>query len=403
MRLRTRLFFFLVPLALLWSASVWLGGGVEGAERGKLGAVVNPTVAVRLEEHLGSDGVDLRLRGSWRMLRADGKVLHQGTEFEGRLAVDASGARVGAWRPRVDRFRLEADGDAAVGIADRWYRGKLDVRVLRSGTTGLPSGLDLRLELPLEDYVVGVVCGEMPTGKAEAAGALSAQAVAARTYALYRLRAGREFLRDDARDQRFLGVDFETEAARVAVRESLGQVLFWDGELLPAYYHAQCAGHTADAAALGFVKRGIAPLAGVDDPGCRDPYGWEQTVPAAHLDRLAREHELGTWVQRIEIRERGAGGRCVSARVSGDLRMQHFRGEDLRPWLDLPSTVWRDLLPTEDGSLTVRGAGRGHGVGMCQEGALRRARNGMTAEEILGHYYPGAVLRFLLEPGTAAL
>lgn len=358
-----------------------------------------PAVAVRLEGVAPAGSVPVRLCGPWRALGSDGAVLLEGTELEGELAVDALGARLGAWRIQSEEFRVQVEGDAALRLRDRSFRGSLRVLLVRDERTDLPAGLDLRLELPLEEYVLGVLCGEMATTRPGVGEALRAQAVVARSYALWRLRSGARYLWDDSRDQRFLSVDYETEAARRAVASTAGLVLTWDGKVLPAFYHADCGGHTADAEAAGFLNRAFPPLRGAADPGCEASREWEEIVPAARLDALAQKLGLGEWLERVEV-ARASAGWCVEARAVGPDGSRRFRGEELRAALGLRSSRWRSLQGLDDGSLRIRGTGRGHGVGMCQAGALRRAAEGQNAEAILQHYYPGARLVSITEvPG----
>ncbi|TAH35078.1 MAG: SpoIID/LytB domain-containing protein [Planctomycetota bacterium] len=356
---------------------------------------LNPVVPVRLVEYSRGGPVSVRLRGAWRVFGSDGATLLEGSELQGELAVDELGARLGAFRFPMDSFHVETAGDAALRLGDRWYRGVLQVRVQRDRRE-LPESLDLRLEVPLEDYVVGVVCGEMATVRSGVAAALRAQAIAARTYALWRLRQGRSFLYDDTRDQRFLSVDYETDAAREAVRATAGLVLSYAGELLPAYFHADCGGTTLDAAAAGFLRRPLAPLRGVIDEGCRAGRGWEEVVEAERLDRLAREQGLGAWIRGMEV-TKASGGWCLEARLEGARDTCTLRGEELRSALRLPSSLIVSFTAQEDGSLHVRGAGRGHGVGMCQVGAARLSAAGASTADILQHYYPDAPVVSLAE------
>jgi len=362
---------------------------------------VHPTVRVRLAGWSGRERVPLRIRGRYRILGLEGEeVLWEGAEYRGAIRGGAAGPRLTGLDPLRPAFRIAPEGDAALRLDADWYRGELvvDGRGRRGGE--LAPRLELYLDLPLEDYVLGVVCGEMAAGAAGAAAALRAQAIAARSWALWELRRGRPFLNDDARDQRFLGVDFETLQAREAVAATEGRVLVWDGELLHAYFHADCGGGTADAWSLEFSREELPPLAGVSDPGCAEDWPWEKEIPAAELDRLARDFELGAWLRRVRASQRDRFGRVLRVLLAGEFATRSLGGEALRRILDLPSTLWLDLEALADGGLRVTGRGRGHGVGLCQEGALRRSRAGASAGEILAHYYPGAEIVLLGEhPG----
>jgi len=390
-------------LALLWGGSLLWDRlhpePVHAGEAGPPAALLNPTVRLQLSRFQGLRQVPIQLAGAWRALREDGTLLLEGTGFEGPLHLDSRGALLGSWLIETDRFTLVTEGDAALRVADTTYRGVLRVQVQREGRAALPATFDLELDLPLEDYVLGVVCGEMPTSSPGVREALRAQAIAARTYALWRLaQDGRGRLHDDSRDQRFHGVDFETEAARQAVRSTLGQVLSWNGSLLPAYYHADCGGATVAADKFRFLADPIPPLSGVsDEDTCHGSAGWERIVSAEELDKLAASLGVGTWIRKLASLERDASGRWLLARVEGDRRGTEVPADSLAARFGTPSTRWTRLESRADGSLLVRGNGRGHGVGLCQNGALMRARRGEKAAAILAHYYPGAVLRNLAE------
>lgn len=359
---------------------------------------LNPKVQVQLSRHRSKQNIELILRGEWQLLRPDGFEMEHGSDFEGQLVAEVDGARLGPYRPNIPHFVLSTKGDAAIRIAHRWYRGRLHVKYHKRESGGRREHLQLFLELPIEDYVAGVISGEMSTSSPRSGAALRAQAVAARTYALWKLQRGRDYLWDDPRDQNFESVDFETPSAYRAVEETAGQVLFWDGKILPAYYHADCGGHTSNSKKLLYTQKEVAPLRGVADPACRSAAGWERTTSADDLDSMARHYELGRWVERIQVDRNEPGRRCVTARIdgSGDT-MRILNGDNLRSFLKIPSVRIQEMRSRSDGALVVRGQGRGHGVGLCQTGALTRSRDGQSYREILQHYYRGARIGSIAE------
>lgn len=354
-------------------------------------APLDPTVALRLTAWEEAAEVPLGVEGAWRLRDEEGVVLQEGYQLEGWLRADATGVQVGPYLTGRDRVRIEPAGDLALVVGDDRCPGVLDVGVVRDRDG--PLGLTLVLELPLEDYVVGVVSAELSSGAPGIAAALEAQAVAARTWALWTLRRRGGPLRADPRDQAFAGAQRWTTAARDAVRATRGQVLTWNGDLLPAFFHAWCGGGTADAADMRFLDHDLPPLSGTADPECRDAErAWVEVVSAERLDRLARRLALGDWLRSIHAVDRDPHGRVLRFRLVGSERHLEVSGEELRARLGLPSSLWlsADLRP--DGALVVRGRGRGHGIGLCQVGALRRARAGWDRDAILAHDYPGAVV-----------
>ncbi len=397
----SRLVLFLGLVALIWGGSLLFDHRSPPAAPtpGSL-ADPDPPVLVRLERFSGGQELELGLRGRWRMTDEDGATLHEGVNLRAWLRLDAAGLKLGPWRVHRDRIWLEPEGAEAIELGASRYSGRLMVELKRDEDR-LPDRFDTLLELPLEDYVLGVVCGELPTQARGVEEALRAQAIAARSYVIWSLRSGRRALSDSPSDQHFRSVDWVTEEARRAVAATRGLVLAWDGEVLPSWYHANCGGSTADAERLGFAVEALAPLAGVPDPACAAGPAWERSVQPAVLDRVAVRDGLGDSLERLVVRERDAGGRLLGAVLVGQTATGEYRGEDLRRDFRVPSTHWRSLQAVPDGSLVVRGTGRGHGVGMCQDGAMRLAREGRSHAEILGRYYPGAELVRLDDPARA--
>ncbi|MDP6850273.1 MAG: SpoIID/LytB domain-containing protein [Planctomycetota bacterium] len=346
-------------------------------------------IPVRMGKWCSPKPIPLQLIGHWELYSQSDELLLAGDSFDGFLRLEPDGAHLGSWSVSPEIFSIQTHGDAGIRLGSRTYRGRLEVRVLRD-KKNLPSKFELILHLPIEDYILGVVCGEMATRSDGGMEALKAQAIAARTYALWRLAGGRQSLSDGPADQRFESVDFETDAAREAIAATWGEVLLWNERLLPAWYHAAPGIRTTNAHDAGFLQKELPPLKGSEEP----PEAWENpwtfTVSAERLDALALEKGIGSWVSRIQLLERDPGGRILEARVDGESGSIRLFGEQLRQALGPPSALWDSLQPLADGGLEIRGRGRGHGIGLSQLGALALSRKGLPYSSILAHYYPGA-------------
>jgi stage II sporulation protein D len=245
------------------------------------------------------------------------------------------------------------------------------------------------LELRLEDYVAGVVAGEMPGSFP--AEAQKAQAVAARSYALTRKieaqAAGRAWdIGTGVLAQVFAKDPGRT--ARAAAEATAGEVLALGMEPVEAYFHASCGGRTEGGmAALG---RDLPYLAAAECGRCdRAPgAGWSVVVPAAELGRRAG---LGGRADRVRVVSRTATGRAARVEVAAGRRKVTLAASDLRQRLGfslLPSLAFQ--VRAEGEGFRFDGRGQGHGAGLCQWGAAGLAREGKEYREILGHYYPGA-------------
>ncbi|HET8540933.1 MAG TPA: SpoIID/LytB domain-containing protein [Anaeromyxobacter sp.] len=243
-------------------------------------------------------------------------------------------------------------------------------------------------DLRLEDYVAGVVSGEMPASFPPEA--LKAQAVAARSSALTRKieaqAAGRAFdIGTGVLHQ--VWAERPSAAARAAAEATAGEVLVSGREPVEAYFHAACGGRTEGGlAALG---RDLPYLAPVECGKCGGAPGvaWKVRVGAADLARAAG---LAAGAGAARVATRTATGRAERVEVAAGGRTAAVAAVDLRQRLGfdrLPSLAFD--VRGEGGGFVLEGRGRGHGAGLCQWGAAALAREGLGYREILARYYPG--------------
>jgi len=284
------------------------------------------------------------------------------------------------------------------GERTRTYHGALSIRAERGA-------LKVRGELELEPYVAAVVASETPPGTPAAA--LEAQAVAVRSYALAaRDRHPGAALCDLAHCQILRGGGIprgHLAASERAARATAGEVLVLpSGEVAAAAFHASCGGHTADPReAFGGEASGGA--AG-PDPGCSGPT-WHAEVDPARLAGAVRLALAGDPAAAAAVGRRlraaeivvspGAGGWI--ARVEGADARWRLSGDAFARALDAALgrgrvRSSRFTLDDVDGSVAVRGTGHGHGVGLCQAGAARRAAAGEDHRAILARYFRAEVV-----------
>lgn len=289
-------------------------------------------------------------------------------------------------------------------------------------------GITLVNLVAIEEYLRGVVPWEIGRPGDDALEAVKAQAIAARTYTLRHLGRWESLgfdLYADTRDQVYRGHTGTAPITDRAVRETSGQVIIFDGELARAYYSSTCGGHTSTLTDV-WDREGAPYLTGRRDADvrgrswCRESaqFRWVEEWSARELAQKMREH-LGEELEReigpqefgvlesVEVLGRDASGRVQRLGIHTDRDSFTVWGDRIR-WVLRPShsrfailrsTMFRIEEKRQDGALVavvVRGAGFGHGVGLCQTGALGRARAGQSAREILDAYYPGATIR----PGT---
>jgi len=384
---------------------------------------------VRVALATAAQGAVLTATGAWRLFDAHDAVLVRARASDA-WTVQRRGRELRALRggsgatPWTEgQLTLRVDGTDAFGVfAGRRYRGAL--RVIASD-----SGMVIVNVVPVEDYLRGVVPLEIggPRAPSEQA-AVEAQAIAARSYVHVRLAAvdgsaSRNASYDvlsGVTDQVYGGADAERPFADRAVQATAGLVLRYGGRVVNAPYSASSVRQTAEPDEV-WRTDGEPYLRRVSDrvPGTASRhycdiaprFAWTRTLTADDLDAAVRSY-LRSYssvpaagpgrVQGVAIESRTPSGRVGRLLIRTDRGAYQLRGNDIRYVLRTPggemlnSTYFSvESESRRDGSLArvvVRGNGYGHGVGLCQWGAIGRARAGQSARAILATYYPGTTV-----------
>jgi stage II sporulation protein D len=285
--------------------------------------------------------------------------------------------------------------------------------------------LSLATRLPLERYLLGVVPGEIGALSDSLLEAGRAQAVAARSYTLfYRGRRGSEGfdLFATVEDQLFSPSEAEQPFATRCVQSTRGLVGLSGGEAIRANYCSTCGGMTAAAweawptTAYDYLTSHTDAGAGGDFCANSPQYRWREQWSAreftANIARFAPQFGVGLPpggvgdLVDVRVAQRSRSGRVWWLEVETTTGLIRIHAHSLRQMLRRggnPNAILRSNLfkigvrrdPDSRQALTVvaSGAGSGHGVGLCQTGALAMARRGVSGEGILGHYYPGVSLK----------
>jgi stage II sporulation protein D len=287
-----------------------------------------------------------------------------------------------------ESVEIHSTQSADLFINNKPFRGFVSVHRQPDGTLAAVNHIDV------EDYLYGVLYHEV--GSWWPMESLKAQAVAARTYALHhkKFTSGRKFdVYNNQSSQMYGGADSERSRSNAAVDETRGEVLTFKGAMFPAYYHAACGGTTRDASELWNVQ--LPPLAGgvkCDTCWFSPHYSWHTKVSLRDMEELLKERgvQVGP-IHDMEVVTRSPSGRVLTALVKGDLGQKTINAKDLRLWVG--STVVRSEnfeLHERWGKIVFEGRGWGHGVGMCQWGALGQSITGKKYADILSFYYPGS-------------
>ncbi|MEN9233377.1 MAG: SpoIID/LytB domain-containing protein [Gloeomargarita sp. DG02_1_bins_92] len=277
-----------------------------------------------------------------------------------------------------------------VYISDDWYRGRLRLVARADGLLAVN-------HVPLEEYLYSVVGSEMyPYWPLEA---LKAQAVAARSFVLFRLRRPADPDFDVGRTvtwQAYKGYSRESDSTREAVNATRGEVVTHRGQIIEAVYHAASGGHTENVEDIWSAPRPY--LRGVPDFDQEAPvYSWQKTFTQAQLSRIFPG--LGQVTSFTPVRTTPQG-RVMQMQVTGTAGSKTYTGAELRRLLDLRSTLFQvtptqsDIASTQvvnqpNGSFAFQGRGFGHGLGMSQWGAFGLAQRGYNYQQILQYYYQG--------------
>ncbi len=313
------------------------------------------------------------------------------------------------------------------------YRGELVI-------TPRDNGLLVVNRLGVESYLRGVVPLEIGDRKPGEEAAVQAQAVAARSYSyIHMADAGnRGFdMYGSTQDQVYGGVDAEKPMSDAAVSSTNGMVVRYAGRIINTPYSSTCGGSTAAVSEVWwrqpdepYLKPVSDRIPGTDSYYC-DPsprFKWTTTFDKNEL-RATLEKYLGSVtpaseppvnaaaasahpislgaIRSVRVSGRTASDRVASVSIQTARGNYVVRGNDVRFVLRTPSggLLGSTYFTTEsetDGNgevsrLTVHGGGSGHAIGMCQWGAIGRARAGQDYRTILTTYFPGTKVRRINE------
>jgi stage II sporulation protein D len=250
--------------------------------------------------------------------------------------------------------------------------------------------------MPIEDYVAGVIAAEMPANFEMEA--LKAQALTARTFVVKRMLAGEELpnkanvtdtidnqvYKSDAELKKLWGKDYDWKMKRIqeAVKATAGQVLTYKGEPITASFFSTSNGYTENSE--DYWGSPYPYLRSVDSPWDKDApkFTFEQTFSVADFQKRLGVQVLNNGTVG-KITERTSGQRVKTVDFNG----KKLSGKDIREKLNLRSSdfTWKQ----QGNNIIITTKGFGHGVGMSQYGANGMAKEGKSYKEILAHYYQG--------------
>ena len=288
-----------------------------------------------------------------------------------------------------DRILIEPRPDADLKVNDKHFRGNILI-INNNGKT-----LTVVNFVEIEQYIRGVLYREVSDKWPMEA--IKAQAVAARTYAVYSMEqfAARDYdLTNDVSSQVYGGKSGELYRTNLAVKRTKGEVLTYKGKVFPSFFHANSGGMTEAASELWDVD--VLPLkGGIESPySVNSPhYRWKLNVRLKDIQDKLNEsgHKIGL-IKDIRVVERNKSGRVRRIQITTrDGQTDFVDGKAFRDILGpnvLKSNMYDVLM--RGWYVDFVGHGWGHGVGLCQWGAYNMARMHFSYKEILSFYYPSS-------------
>ncbi|MCH7965486.1 MAG: SpoIID/LytB domain-containing protein [Bacteroidetes bacterium] len=315
-------------------------------------------------------------------------------------------AKVGRKNFTGKYFQLvPADGEL-IKLDGKTYKG-----ILRIAAFG--NFVDIVNFINLEDYVKGVIAKELPLGNGnENYEALKAFTICVRTYALKKMNEGNGLfdIFTDTRDQVYGGQSAEELISNKAVDATEGIILVYNGKPATIYYHSTCGGFSENVENV-FPQSHLPYLSSVEDGG--EPYcnisprfEWKEVYTELQFIKQLYNAKLinnkNYNIDDIRIESRFESGRVNDLKIILDGRSGrkeiHLYGNEIRSKIRTPKrnlSLWSTMFNVKvigNGNIIFNGNGFGHGVGLCQWGAIGQSRRGIDYKNILEHYYPGTVL-----------
>lgn len=270
------------------------------------------------------------------------------------------------------------------------YESNMNVRVKQNETGEI-------ILVPFEEYIIGVLAGEMPTSfELEA---LKAQAVASRSYVMRQMQYNKNKdydVVDTVMNQVYLSEDYLKKAwgnnyttkinkIKTAVLETYNEYLDYDGNVVEAMFFSTSVGKTENSEDVFSSKTPY--LRSVESSWDEISPAYEVSYEFSSTDFYKKLNLEYSDKLNIEIKETTSTGRIKSLNINGT----HFTGSEIVKLLSIKSNYF--TITKNDDVINIKTKGYGHGVGMSQYGAQAMALKGYKYDEILKYYYQGVTIK----------
>lgn len=250
-------------------------------------------------------------------------------------------------------------------------------------------------KLDIESYLYGVLPAEIaPNWPYEV---LKAQAVAARSFAIYNLNKNKNSLynlSDCVLSQVYSGYNIENEMTNNAVNDTKGEVLIYNNEVIQAFFHANSGGRTASSEEVWGGK--LDYLISINDQYSINEknYKWNYKISLKEIARYLEKNKIITGnIYEMKINNRTESGRVDKIKIYCNNGIIEIKGKDFRNYIGVDKIRSTNFsIQQKNDELFFEGFGWGHGVGLSQEGAKKMAEIGKNYTDILYFYYKGVKL-----------
>lgn len=312
-------------------------------------------------------------------------IIDQGQGLQkAKISVTNGGINIGNKRYDTSELRIASRQDGDIELNNLRYRG--EIRILQQ----FNNKFSVIEEIDLESFIAGVLGSEMPQTWNE--DALRAQAVTARTYAMYKKKIRRdEIYHLEMIELAYRGMASETPRLNKIIRETKGVIMVYNWNIFPAYFHSTCGGHTEDIHHV-FGKDSIPPLTGVVCNYCNNSKhsSWSKDISKSDIEKKLREANICVSnISAVKVINPGAGNHGSRVEIASLAGNKEMNANDFRLLVGpniLLSTAFNSR--SNGKCITFSGRGWGHGVGLCQYGAQAMAEKGSPWTAILKYYYP---------------
>ncbi|RPI74062.1 MAG: SpoIID/LytB domain-containing protein [Ignavibacteriales bacterium] len=384
--------------------------GCSGSERftkDEDNGITATEVRLLIDESLNEKKLNLSVDCSLLSEEKKIKIIPAGENLTFSISGNGLSLKINNDSYKAEYFQLApVNSNSLLSFSGKSLRGRLKI-MNNSNSIMLINSVDL------ESYLKGVIPREMPLGNGnENYEALKAFAICARTYTMQQMDSKKYFdLYIDVRDQVFGGVEVESPISNKAVDETKGLILTFEGKPAKVFYSSTCAGKTEDAKNIFDIE--VPYLKTIEDgnePYCKisHAFNWQEVYsPELFVERILNNTDQylldsqGYVLEDVKILSRFKSGRVnelsivLTDTVNGEKKYITLIGNNIR-WIikradgnSILRSILFDVELDENKNVIITGKGYGHGVGLCQYGAIGQSREGKSYNEILSHYFPG--------------